>query len=86
MFLGGLAAALLVVVRSIDVVFALFVLAWVAWTHPRRLPWFLPAPLLLGLLLVGYNLYFFGSVAGGQDQLERHHGFLHGVGGPCRAT
>ena len=35
MFLGGLAAGLLVVVRSIDVVFALVVLAWVARAHPR---------------------------------------------------
>ena len=44
--------------------------------------WFLPAPLVLCLLLVGSNFYFFGSVAGGQDQLEQHHRLLHGVGGP----
>jgi hypothetical protein len=82
MLLAGLMAAMLVVVRSNDLIFALFVFGWVVWTQPRRLPWFLPAPALLCLLLVGSNLYYFDSVAGGQDQLERHHRLLHGVGGP----
>jgi hypothetical protein len=80
--LGGLAAAMLVVVRSIDLIFALVALAWVIGTQPRRVGWFLPAPLVLGLLLVGSNLYFFDSVAGGQDEIERHHRILHGVEAP----
>jgi hypothetical protein len=82
MLLAGFSTAMLVVVRSIDLVFALVVLAWVVRTHPRRLGWFLPGPLLLGIALVGYNLSYFDSLAGGQDQLERLHRRIHGVGGP----
>jgi hypothetical protein len=82
MLLAGLAAAWLVVARPIDLIFALVVLAWVARTHPRRLAWFLPAPLLLGLALVGSNLYYFDRIAGGQDQLEQFHPRIHGVAGP----
>jgi hypothetical protein len=82
MLLAGLSTAMLVAVRSIDLIFAIFVLAWVARIHPRRLGWFLPAPVLLGLALVGSNLYDFGSIAGGQDRLERLHRRIHGVEGP----
>jgi hypothetical protein len=82
MMMGGLTTALLVVVRATDLIFALFVLAWVARVHWRQLPWFLAAPVFLGLVLVGSNLYYFGSLAGGQDQIERQHSRLHGVGGP----
>jgi hypothetical protein len=82
MLLAGLATGMLVVVRSIDVIFALAVLAWVARTDPRRLGWFLPAPVLLGLALVGYHLYYFDRIAGGQEQLEQLHRRIHGVGGP----
>ena len=49
MVLAGLATAMLVVARPLDLIFALFVFVWVAWTHPRRLAWFLPAPVVLGL-------------------------------------
>jgi hypothetical protein len=82
MFLAGLAAAMLVVARSIDLIFALVVLAWVARSHPRRLAWFWPAPVVLGLALVGYHLYYFDRIAGGQEQLEQQHRRVHGVGGP----
>jgi hypothetical protein len=79
MLLAGLSTAMLVASRFIDLVFALFVLAWVARTHPRRLAWFLPVPVLLGLAVVRYNLYYFGNLAGGLDQLERVHRQIHGV-------
>ena len=82
MLLAGLAAAMVVVVRSIDLVFAVFILAWVAYAHRRRVVWFLPGPILLGLALVGSNLHDFGNVAGGQDRLERVHRRIHGVNGP----
>ena len=82
MMMGGLTTALLVAARSIDLIFALFVLAWVARTHGRELAWFLAAPVVLGLVLVGSNLYYFGGLAGGQDQIERQHSRLHGVAGP----
>jgi hypothetical protein len=79
--LGGLTTAALVVFRAIDVVFAVAVFLWVARYHGRRLGWFLPAPLLLGAALIGYNLWFFGSVAGGQPGIESLHPTLHGTEG-----
>jgi hypothetical protein len=82
MLLSGLATAMLVLARPLDLLFALVVLAWVAWAHPRRLGWFLPAPILLGLALVGYNQYYFDTIGGGQDQLEQEHRRIHGVAGP----
>jgi hypothetical protein len=82
MLLAGLAAALLVLARPLDLIFALAALAWVAWCQPRRLGWFVPAPIVLGLALVGYHQYYFASIAGGQEQLEQQHRKIHGVGGP----
>jgi hypothetical protein len=79
---AGLAAAALVAVRPLDLVFALAVLAWVAWHHTRLLACFLAGPVLLGLALIAYNLWFFGTVIGGQGQLEQLHPELHGMSGP----
>jgi hypothetical protein len=79
--LAGLAAGLLVACRSIDVVFAAAITFWVAWQNRRDLAWFLPAPLLIGIALVGYNLYFFGALEGGQKALEAGHPEMHGVEG-----
>jgi hypothetical protein len=52
-----------------------------AQTQARGLYWFLPAPLLGGMALLGYNLWFFDSILGGQAQLEQMHPQLHGVPG-----
>ena len=82
MLAGGLATAAMVAVRSLDLVFALAVLAWVVSKRPRQLAWFLPGPVLLGLAILAYNLWYFGAVAGGQDQLEQLHREFHGVGSP----
>jgi hypothetical protein len=82
LLLGGLTTGMLVVVRSTDLIFALFVFGWVVWHHPRRLHWFLPAPLVLGLILIGTNLYYFETITGGQGLLEKHHFVIHGVGPP----
>jgi hypothetical protein len=79
MFCAGFATAMLVVARSIDLVFGVVVLAWVARTHPRRLGWFVPAPLVLGLALLSYHLSYFETIAGGQQQLELHHRRMHRV-------
>jgi hypothetical protein len=82
MLAAGLSTALIVVARPLDLGFALVALVWVAWNHPRRLGWFLPAPTVLGLLLIASNLYQFGTIAGGQNELEMLHRQIHGVGGP----
>ena len=78
---AGIVTAMLVVCRPLDLTFAVFVLAWVAWAHPRRLGWFLPAPILLGVALVGYHQYYFGTITGGQEKLEEQHGQIHSVAG-----
>jgi hypothetical protein len=75
--LGGLWTALLVAFRPLDVLLAGVIFLWVAWNHNRRLAWFLPGPVVMGALLVGYNLWHFGTIAGGQAELEALHPLLH---------
>jgi hypothetical protein len=70
-----------VLIRPLDLSLAATAAAWVARQQPRDLPWFLPAPLLLGAALLAYNLSVFGSVAGGQAVLESRHLQEHGVAG-----
>ena len=79
--LAGLACAALVCFRAIDLVLAAAILLYVARQHTWNLIWFLPFPVLLGGALVGYNLWFFGSLAGGLGELEALHPELHGVAG-----
>jgi hypothetical protein len=67
--LAGLAAAALVIFRSIDVVLAIWLFAYVACWVPKRLVWFFPGPLIGGAALVTYNVYYFGSLAGGQARI-----------------
>jgi hypothetical protein len=73
LLLAGLCTGSLVCFRSLDVVFAVAIFLAVAWRWPRGLVWFLPFPLLLGFLLVGYNLWYFGSPAGGQVEIAWNH-------------
>ena len=82
MLAAGWATAAMVAVRSLDVVFALAIVCWLLCRRPRHIGWFLPGPVILGLALVAYNLWYFGAVTGGQDQLEQLHREFHGVGGP----
>jgi hypothetical protein len=86
LLLGGLATAVMVACRAIDLVFALALLAWVARTRPKGLVAFLPGPMLVGLALVGSNLALFGTLAGGQSALESMHEELHGVPGAWTAN
>ncbi len=82
MLILGVAAATIVLCRPLDLIFAVFALAWAAWTHPRLLGWFLPAPIILGLALLGYHQYYFNGMTGGQDQIEAQHRRIHAVAGP----
>ena len=79
---GGLFTALLVACRLMDIVFAVTILLYVARVQARGLAWFLPAPILVASLLLGYNLWYFGDPVGGQAQLEQIHRSSHGVQGP----
>ncbi len=80
--LAGLAAGALVAFRALDIVFAAIITLWVLWHQSRRLAWFLPFPLLIGAALAGTNLRDFGTLLGGQAELEALHPELHGVSGP----
>ena len=82
LLLAGVTTAMVVAMRSVDLIFAIVVLAWVARAYPRSIGWFLPAPVLVGLILVAYHFYYFGSVIGGEGRLERLHQKVHGVEGP----
>jgi hypothetical protein len=79
---AGCAAAILVACRSIDIVFAATIAAYLFVNRPRSIVWFLPAPLAIGAALLAYNLAYFGAISGGQAQLEAMHPELHGVEGP----
>ena len=79
--LAGLATAALFTCRMMDSLFAAAIVVWLAWTHWRALFWFVPAPIIGGLVLLGYNLWFFGTILGGQARLEEFHSTSHGVSG-----
>jgi hypothetical protein len=79
--LAGVATAGLFAARLVDTLLAAVIVAWVARTQPRRLAWFLPAPLLGAAALLTYNLWYFGAITGGQAELEEMHPQLHGVPG-----
>ena len=81
LILAGLATASLVACRLMDIVFAVAIIAWFVWNDWRALLWFLPAPILGGLALLGYNVWFFNSIVGGQARIEQYHIILHGVSG-----
>jgi hypothetical protein len=76
-----MATALLVTARLLDALLAAVIFAWVVRTQPRRLAWFLPAPLLGAGLLLAYNFTSFGTLTGGLAELEELHPQLHGVAG-----
>jgi hypothetical protein len=77
--LAGVAVAALVACRVSDALFALVITGWMARAHPRRLVWFLPAPVLGAVALGAWNLWLYGAIAGGQVYLESLHPILHGL-------
>jgi hypothetical protein len=79
--IAGLATGTLFACRLMDIVFAVAMVGWLACVNRRALLWFLPGLLAIGISLLLYNLWFFGSVVGGQAEIERHHRQLHAVAG-----
>lgn len=80
--LGGIATALMVACRAIDLIFALAILGGLVYAYPRRVRWFLPGPVVIGSMLLAYNLLHFGALSGGQAELEALHPEVHAVEGP----
>ena len=78
---AGATAGGIVAFRFVDVVFAVAAFGFVACHRPKGLPWFLPAPLLIGSALVAYNFWSFGTLLGGLAQIEGVHSERHGVAG-----
>jgi hypothetical protein len=79
--LAGLVTTVLFTCRLMDIVFAVAIVGWLTCTDRRGLLWFLPAQVAGGLILLGYNIWFFGTILGGQARLEEFHVLLHGVSG-----
>jgi hypothetical protein len=79
--LAGAFTGLLVACRLMDIVFAAAIVSWLASTDWRRLRWFLPAPVLIGVALLAYNFWFFENILGGQAKLEQYHMRTHSVSG-----
>ncbi len=61
---AGFTAALLVCSRPIDLAFAVMTALWVMLRHPRQLVWFLPAAMVVGAALIGYNRAYLGAAGG----------------------
>lgn len=79
--LAGLAASLMVASRAIDIVFAAAMVGYLACRDRRALAWFLVFPLLGASALLCWNYWYFGTLSGGQAQLEALHSELHGAAG-----
>jgi hypothetical protein len=76
----GLGLALAMANKPANAVLALPILAWFcwgeyrAWRGSRLLPFFAPQ-VVLGLLVVGYNLYYFGALLGGYNSAFHTMGY-----------
>jgi len=78
---AGLAASALVACRSIDLVFPVFAVAWVTWHQPKESAWLILSALPITVALLGYNLWYFGRIEGGQPAIEALHPIYHHVEG-----
>lgn len=68
--LAGVTAGTMVACRAIDLVFLLAILVAMIARDRRALAWFLPAPIAIGAAVLAYNLGLFGTIFGGQSELE----------------
>ena len=67
LYLSGLFTALAVADRYNNLVFALLLFAFVVFMYRKQAFKYLIPSLLIGALLVGYNLHIFGSIKGGYE-------------------
>jgi hypothetical protein len=81
LLVAGFWAALLVTIRPIDLPFSVAIALWVLRYHRQAMAWFLPFPLVLGGLFLVHNFYVFGSIVGGQVQLDVFNPVRHAVKG-----
>lgn len=65
--LAGVLAALGVMCRPTTLIFAVLLTLYVWHAHREHLLAYLPIPSVLAVLLLGYNLYYFGVLKGGYE-------------------
>lgn len=68
--LAGALTALAVMSRPTAVILALVITLYVWQVHRSRFIAFLPAPIVLGALLLSYNFYYFGVLSGGYEGVQ----------------
>ena len=82
LLVAGFWAALLVTIRPIDLPFHIpNRVVGAPPSSPGKWPASVPFPILLGSLFLAHNLYFFGSMIGGQVQLDAFNMVRHNVTG-----
>lgn len=84
--LAGLATAMMVVCRPIDLVYAAALALWVLRhdDRPRRWAYFAAAG-LVAIALAAYHLWFFDTLTGGYAAIEKMHPWAHGTRGTWTA-
>ena len=86
MILAGLATAMMVACRPVDLVYAVALGLWVVMHRSRAERWaFTLAAGAGGLALCGYNLYYFDTLTGGYAAIEAMHPWAHGTRGTWTA-
>src|SRR5262249_7030175 len=65
--------------RPVNIVFALLALLYVGRFHHRGIVWFSAFPVLLGSLLVSYNLSNFNTLSGGYGQITPFSALTTGI-------
>ena len=80
-WLGGFFTAMIVVCRPVDlpITLALWLFAFTCGRAYRR--GFTLSAALVALAWSGWNLYFFDHMTGGYSEIEKMHGWAHGVQG-----
>ncbi len=69
-FAAGIAAAMLVCSRPIDLPFAAVTALWVTIRHPRGLVWFLAPAVAIAIAFLSYNRAYLGTATGYYSQFE----------------
>ena len=76
--LAGLGAGLAAAARPTNVIFSLLSLIYVWRFHRREVVSFLLWPVIIGIPLVSYNLFYFGTITGGYGTIDLTSSMLLG--------
>lgn len=79
--LAGSFTAMIVVCRPVDLPIAIAVWLYVLHQDSSTHRWFAITASVVALMWSGWNLYFFDHMTGGYSEIEKMHGWAHGVKG-----